>query len=70
MKEKYTASEALQIRTTFAYLMALTMTLTIATGFLIYARMPIRELLPSVSICFVCIVLAFIQYRLKVNRRD
>ena len=70
MNNKYTASEALYIRTTFAYFIALTMTLIIAIGFLIVAGMPLKDILPQSLVAFFCMGLAFVQYRLKVNRKD
>lgn len=70
MNEKYTASEALQIRTTFAYFMALTMILAVAIIFLLIAKMPLKEILPTMMICGFCVIMAFIQYRLKVHRKD
>jgi len=70
MDTRYTASEALQIRITFAYFTALTMTLTIAIGFLVVAGMPIKDILPQSMVAFFCIGLAFIQYRLKTHKKD
>ncbi len=70
MGKHYTASEALQIKTTFAYFIALSMTMTTAIGFLIAAKMPIKDILPQSIAAFFCIGLAFTQYRLKTHRKD
>jgi methyl-accepting chemotaxis protein len=70
MKEKYTASESLQIRTTFAYSIALGMTMTTAVSFLIMAKMPMKDILPQSLTAFFCVGLAFIQYSLKRRRKD
>jgi methyl-accepting chemotaxis protein len=70
MEKRYTASEALQIRTTFAYFMALTMTLAIAIGFLVVAGMPIKDILPQSLVAFFCMGLAYIQFRLKKKKSD
>ena len=70
MRAKYTASEALQIKTTFAYFIALSMTLTIAVSFLVVARMPVKDILPQSLAALFCMGLAFAQYRLKLHRRD
>lgn len=70
MRAKYTASEALQIKTTFAYFIALSMTLTIAVSFLVVARMPVKDILPQSLAALFCMGLAFAQYRLKRRRRD
>lgn len=70
MSEKYTASEALQIKTTFAYFIALTMTLTTAISFLVIAKMPIKDILPQCLVAFFCMGLAFLQYKLKTHKKD
>ncbi|HNX22848.1 MAG TPA: methyl-accepting chemotaxis protein [Spirochaetota bacterium] len=67
---KYTAKEALHIRTAFAYLIALSLTLFTGVSFLIIARMPAAEVVPVLIISVVCISLAFIFYRLKKNKKD
>lgn len=70
MKEKYTASESLQIKTTFAYFIALAMTMTIAVSFLVIAGMPMKDILPQSLAAFFCVGLAFTQYRLKRRKKD
>lgn len=70
MKKRYTASEALQIKTTFAYFVALSMTLITAISFLVVARMPIKDILPQSLVALFCMGLAFVQYRLKRSRKD
>ena len=68
--QKYTAKEALDIKMAFAYFIALTLTLCTAEGFLIAARVPIQELLQVMSVCIFCIILSFIYYTLKKNKKD
>lgn len=70
MKENYTASESLQIKTTFAYFIALGMTMTIAISFLVIAGMPMKDILPQSLAALFCVGLAFTQYRLKKSRKD
>jgi len=70
MKEKYTASESLQIKTAFAYFIALAMTMTIAVSFLVIAGMPMKDILPQSLAAFFCVGLAFTQYRLKRRKKD
>lgn len=68
--EKYTAREILHIKTTFAYFVSLSMTLLVAISFLIFSKMPISEIFSTMMVCFFCMGLAYIQYRLKKNKRD
>ncbi|HPO45480.1 MAG TPA: methyl-accepting chemotaxis protein [Spirochaetota bacterium] len=70
MSAKYTAREALQIKTTFAYFIALSMVMMSALVFLAVARMPLKDILPPTILAFFCMGLAFTQYRLKRLRRD
>jgi len=68
--ERYTAREALHIKTAFAYLTALSLTLFTGVSFLIYSRVPAAEVVPVLISSLICILLAFIFYRLKKNKKD
>lgn len=68
--ERYTAKEALHIRTAFAYLIGLSLTLFTGVSFLIYSRVPAAEVVPVLILSAFCISLAFVFFRLKKNKKD
>jgi hypothetical protein len=68
--EKYTAKETLHIKMAFAYFSALTFTMVTALSFLIYSRVPFAEVLPVLIFSAICIVLSFVFFRIKKNRKD
>lgn len=68
--EKYTAREALHIKTAFAYLTALFLTLLTGITFLIYSRVPAAEVIPVVIMSAFCTGLAYAYFRLKKNKKD
>ncbi|PKL16379.1 MAG: hypothetical protein CVV49_16600 [Spirochaetae bacterium HGW-Spirochaetae-5] len=67
---RYTAREALHIRTAFAYLTALTLTMLVGIGFQIFSRVPFAEILPGLVGSIITVILAFIFFRLKKNKKD
>lgn len=68
--DNYTAKESLHIKMAFAYLMALSLTLFTGVSFLIYSRVPAAEVVPVLISSLFSILLAFIFFRLKKNKKD
>ena len=67
---RYTAKEALHIRTAFAYLTALSLTMFVGISFQVFSRVPFAEILPGLVSSLISIALAFLFFRIKKNKKD
>jgi len=68
--ETYTAKEALHIKTAFAYLTALSLSMFTGVSFLIFSRVPAAEVIPVLISSIFSISLAFIFFMLKKKKKD
>jgi len=68
--DRYTAKESLHIKMAFAYLTASSLTMFVATSFLIYSRVPLSEIFPVLIMSIFVTTLSYIFFRIKKKKKD